>query len=152
MYAYYLGTFGRNGINGTGGPTAYTSHSTNYILSATSYSSGYVNAFWSSTSLFMTYGDGDGSKFGPTYSIDVTAHEMTHGIIASTSMLTYSGESGALNESMSDVFGVLCKQWRLGQDARRADDLTRQKTWLRMALPRAAGQGCALPIGGRAIM
>jgi Zn-dependent metalloprotease len=52
----------------------------------------------------MTYGDGDGTRMGPLTAIDVAAHEMTHGVTSATADLTYSGESGGLNESMSDIF------------------------------------------------
>ena len=65
----------------------------------------YVNAFWDGTK--MTYGDGDGVEFGPLVSLDVAGHEMSHGVTEHTANLTYSGESGGLNESTSDIFGSL---------------------------------------------
>ncbi len=55
----------------------------------------------------MTYGDGDGSTFGPLVSLDVAGHEMSHGVTENTSNLTYSGESGGLNEATSDIFGTM---------------------------------------------
>jgi Zn-dependent metalloprotease len=68
------------------------------------------NAFWNGSQ--MAYGDGDGVVFGRfTQSLDVVAHELVHGIQAFTSNLVYRGESGALNEHFSDVFGVLVRQW-----------------------------------------
>lgn len=115
VHAYYKTTFGRNGINGSGGPSAYTAHSTNYILSATSYSSKYVNAFWSSTGLYMTYGDGDGVNSGSLTTLDIAGHEMTHGVTQYEANLTYSGESGGLNEAMSDIFGSMVERSVLGE-------------------------------------
>ena len=55
----------------------------------------------------MTYGDGDGASYGPLTSLDVAGHEMSHGVTENTANLTYSGESGGLNESTSDIFGTL---------------------------------------------
>jgi len=55
----------------------------------------------------MTYGDGDGTTFNPFDSLDVAGHEMTHGITSRTAKLVYSGESGGLNESTSDIFGTM---------------------------------------------
>jgi Zn-dependent metalloprotease len=55
----------------------------------------------------MTYGDGDGTQLGPLVSLDVAGHEMSHGVTSKTAALTYSGESGGLNEATSDIFGTL---------------------------------------------
>jgi Zn-dependent metalloprotease len=55
----------------------------------------------------MTYGDGDGTSYGPLVSLDVAGHEMSHGVTENTSNLTYSGESGGLNEATSDIFGTM---------------------------------------------
>ena len=55
----------------------------------------------------MTYGDGDGTSYGPLISLDVAGHEMSHGVTENSAGLTYSGESGGLNESTSDIFGTL---------------------------------------------
>ena len=115
VYDYYKTAFGRNGINGTGGPSALTSHSTNYILSTTSYSSKYVNAFWSSTGLYMTYGDGDGVNSSSLTTLDIAGHEMTHGVTQYEANLTYSGESGGLNEAVSDIFGAMVERSVLGE-------------------------------------
>jgi Zn-dependent metalloprotease len=77
------------------------------------------NAFWDGRQ--MAYGDGDGKVFGRfTRSLDVVAHELTHGVQAFTSNLVYRGQSGALNEHFSDVFGVLVRQWRAGQAVEQA--------------------------------
>ena len=80
----------------------------------------YDNAFWDGTQ--MVFGDGDGVIFLPfTRSVDVIGHELAHGVTQYTSGLNYQGQSGALNESVSDVFGVLVKQRLLGQSADQAD-------------------------------
>jgi Zn-dependent metalloprotease len=77
------------------------------------------NAFWDGSQ--MAYGDGDGAVFRRfTRSLDVVAHELTHGVQAFTSNLLYRGQSGALNEHFSDVFGVLVRQWRAGESADKA--------------------------------
>ena len=77
------------------------------------------NAFWDGSQ--MAYGDGDGKVFrGFTRSLDVVAHELTHGLQAFTSNLVYRGQSGALNEHFADVFGVLVRQWRRKEPAETA--------------------------------
>jgi Zn-dependent metalloprotease len=80
----------------------------------------YDNAFWDGAR--MMFGDGDQRLFtGFTSAIDVIGHELTHGVTQRTLNLLYTGQSGALNESISDVFGSLVKQFRLGQTAGEAD-------------------------------
>ena len=70
----------------------------------------------------MVFGDGDGVIFNDfTLPLDVIGHELTHGVTGSEANLTYLNQSGALNESISDVFGVLVKQYSLKQTADRAD-------------------------------
>jgi zinc metalloprotease ZmpA len=92
---YYKATFNRNGIFGTGKGSFNRVH----------YGKNYVNAFWDGTK--MTYGDGDGTNYGPLVSLDVAGHEMSHGVTENTAGLTYSGESGGLNEATSDIFGTM---------------------------------------------
>jgi zinc metalloprotease ZmpA len=92
---FYSSTYGRNGIFGNGTGSYNRVH----------YGNGYVNAFWDGTK--MTYGDGDGTDFGPLTSLDVAGHEMSHGVTENTAGLDYSGESGGLNESTSDIFGTM---------------------------------------------
>ncbi|MET0449371.1 MAG: M4 family metallopeptidase [Aeromicrobium sp.] len=92
---YYKTTFGRDGIFGTGQGSYNRVH----------YGDAYVNAFWDGEK--MTYGDGDGSSYGPLTSLDVAGHEMSHGVTENTAGLTYSGESGGLNEATSDIFGTM---------------------------------------------
>ncbi len=92
---YYKFVHGRNGIFGNGTGSFNRVH----------YGNGYVNAFWDGKK--MTYGDGDGTSYGPLVSLDVAGHEMSHGVTENSANLTYSGESGGLNESTSDIFGTL---------------------------------------------
>lgn len=126
VYDYYLNTHGRRGIDGNGGPAYYTSAdgATGLISSKVHYSSRYNNAFWNGQ--FMTYGDGDGSQFSSLVTLDICGHEMTHGVTERTANLTYSNESGALNEAVSDIFGAMVERyaegessntWLIGEDA-----------------------------------
>ena len=81
----------------------------------------YDNAFWDGAG-HMFFGDGDGQMLtDTTKGIDVVGHELTHGVTQHEANLRYSGQSGALNESVSDVFGSLVKQYHLKQDAAAAD-------------------------------
>lgn len=109
-YELFLQGFGRHSIDGSGLPLDATVH----------YSEDYNNAFWDGQQ--MVFGDGDGDLFLDfTVSVDVIGHELTHGVTQYTANLTYHGQSGALNESMSDVFGSLIKQHSLEQTADEAD-------------------------------
>jgi Zn-dependent metalloprotease len=84
------------------------------------YDMDYNNAFFDGTE--MVFGSGDGQIFGSfTRSVDVIGHELTHGVTQFTAGLNYSNQSGALNESISDVFGSLVKQWVNHQTADQAD-------------------------------
>ena len=95
------------------------------LESTVHYQQAYDNAFWDGKQ--MVYGDGDGDLFNRfTLAVDVIGHELTHGITQFTSNLNYSGQPGALNESFSDVFGSLVKQWQRGQTASEADWLVGQ--------------------------
>jgi Zn-dependent metalloprotease len=94
---YYKATFGRTGIKNDGRGAASRVH----------YGSSYNNAFWSDSCFCMTFGDGDGTTFKPLVALDVAGHEMTHGVTSATANLTYSGESGGLNEATSDIFGTM---------------------------------------------
>ena len=90
------------------------------LLGTVHYGEGYQNAFWNGER--MVFGDGDGVIFGRfTASLDVIGHELTHGVTEHAAGLTYRNQSGALNESVSDVFGVLVAQYRAGQTAAEAD-------------------------------
>ena len=126
VWNYFYNTHGRNGIDGVGGPGGYTSAdgTVKLLSSRVHYGSSYNNAFWNGT--YMTYGDGDGTTFKPLVTLDICGHEMQHGITERTAGLVYSNESGALNESWSDVFGAMVERykkgesvntWKIGEDA-----------------------------------
>ena len=84
------------------------------------YGQAYDNAFWDGTQL--VFGDGDGRTFERfTKPVDVLAHEFSHAVVEHTADLTYRGQSGALNESVADVFAACLKQRVLGQDAAEGD-------------------------------
>ncbi len=114
-YDYFKTNHGRTGIDGAGGPAAITSHGYSFMSSATSYSTNYVNAYWDGE--MMVYGDGDGVYSNSLTVLDVGGHEMTHGVTQYEANLTYSGEPGHLNESMSDVFGAMVERSVLGESA-----------------------------------
>ena len=101
-HSYYLNNHNRNSFNGTGG----------IIKSYVHYSNNYVNAFWDGSR--MTYGDGDGVTYSPLVSLDICGHEITHGVTQYSANLTYSNESGALNESFSDIFGEAIENYTSG--------------------------------------
>ncbi|MFR9677019.1 M4 family peptidase, partial [Streptomyces sp. TR02-1] len=92
---YYLNVHGREGIRGDGVGASSHVH----------YGSSYVNAFWQDSCFCMTYGDGENDQ-KPLTSIDVAAHEMSHGVTSHTAGLIYSGESGGLNEATSDIMAA----------------------------------------------
>jgi Zn-dependent metalloprotease len=94
---YYQTVHHRNGIANDGKGASNRVH----------YGRNYNNAFWQDSCFCMTYGDGDGRTFNPFDSLDVAGHEMSHGVTSRTSNLTYSGESGGLNEGTSDIFGTM---------------------------------------------
>jgi len=107
---FYKQVFDRDSIDGNGMRLDGYVH----------YSIRYNNAFWDGAE--MVFGDGDGVRFTDfTMSLDVIAHELTHGVTENLAGLKYHTQSGALNESMSDVFGSLVKQWSLNQSADKAD-------------------------------
>lgn len=97
---------------------------------------GFDNAYWDGHQ--MVFGDGDGVMFGSfTKSLDVIAHELTHGVTQFTASLPYHQQSGALNESISDVFGSMVKQYTLKQTAHQADWLIGKE----LLLPDILAQG-----------
>jgi Zn-dependent metalloprotease len=96
------------------------------LISTVHYSRNYDNAFWDGEQ--MVYGDGDENlpvsqrlfnRF--TICLDVIGHELTHGVTQYEANLTYANQPGALNEAVSDIFGSLVKQYKLGQTADQAD-------------------------------
>lgn len=108
--ALFRQVYGRNAIDAAGMPMVGTVH----------YGRHYENAFWNGEQI--VFGDGDGEVFNRfTIALDIVAHELTHGVIDHEGGLAYQGQSGALNESISDVFGVLAKQHHLRHTAAQAD-------------------------------
>lgn len=90
------------------------------MLSSIHYGSNYSNAMWNGSQ--MLYGDGDGAIFTDfTNGNDVIGHELTHGVTQHSLQLNYSGDAGGLNESISDCFGSMFRQWEKGEDAIKAD-------------------------------
>ncbi|MEE6450209.1 M4 family metallopeptidase [Gottfriedia acidiceleris] len=97
---YYQLSVKRNSLDGKGGSLTSTVH----------VGSKWNNAAWNGKQ--MLYGDGDGIVLGSLAGgLDVTGHEMTHGVISNSANLTYKGESGALNESIADIFGQLAQDY-----------------------------------------
>lgn len=114
-YDFYSKVFGRNSIDNKG----------MRLDSSVHYYTNYDNAFWNGAQ--MVYGDGDSVIFQRfTKCLDVIGHELTHGITQYEAGLAYQGQSGALNESLSDVFGSMVKQWKKKQTAAQADWLIGQ--------------------------
>lgn len=110
-YRFYWEVLHRDSIDDHGMPLAGLVH----------YGKNYDNAFYDGEG-HMFFGDGDGTMFTRfTRSLDVIGHELTHGVTQVEAGLTYSGQSGALNESMSDCLGVLVSQYAKGQTAEQAD-------------------------------
>lgn len=115
-YDFYLNKFGRNSYNNNG----HTITSFVNVIYGLDY---YPNAQW--TGSYMLFG-----RLGTNYplvSVDIIAHEYTHAVTSSTSNLTYQNESGAINEGLSDVFGVCVEKnakpnnpdsdiWKIGED------------------------------------
>lgn len=125
---YYQTIHGRNGLDGSGGPTnvpAAANSSIGLISSFVHFGNHLNNAYWLGSERVMVYGDGDGFEFSPLVCLDIVGHELTHGVTQFTANLTYAKESGALNESMSDVMGTMIERfqrpatwnWRLGEEA-----------------------------------
>ncbi len=107
---FYASVFGRDSIDDRG----------MHVISTVHYGERYLNAFWDGAQ--MVYGDGDGEVFASfTSCLDITAHELTHGVTQADAGLTYDGETAALCESIADVFASLVKQRVLGQTADQAD-------------------------------
>ncbi len=103
VFDYYKQVHNRNAIDDKG-------TSMNVVVN---FKENFNNAFWNGS--LMVFGNGDGVQFSDlTGSLDVTAHEMTHGVIENTANLIYEEQPGALNESFADVFGVLFEFWVKG--------------------------------------
>ncbi|CAG8865744.1 Protease PrtS [Pseudomonas fluorescens] len=109
-FDFFAQVFDRNSIDDAGMRLDATVH----------FGEDYNNAFWNSAQ--MVFGDGDGELFNRfTIALEVIGHELSHGVIEDEAQLVYFNQSGALNESVADVFGALIKQFALGQTADQAD-------------------------------
>lgn len=107
---FYQTIFGRNSIDNAGMG----------LISSIHFSVKYNNAYWNGSQ--MTYGDGDGNIFIDfTKGNDVIGHELTHGVTQYSLGLNYSNQPGGVNESISDVFGSMFRQWQDKQDVNHAD-------------------------------
>jgi Zn-dependent metalloprotease len=107
---FYKTVFGRNSLDNAGMT----------LISSIHFSVNYNNAGWTGSQ--MKYGDGDGNIFIDfTKSNDVIGHELTHGVTQFTADFAYSNQAGGLNESMSDVFGSMFRQWQANQTVSAAD-------------------------------
>ena len=110
VYDFFQKVFARNSVDDRG----------LRLDSSVHYGRRFDNAFWNGAQ--MVYGDGDGVIFQRfTRCLDVIGHELTHGVTQYEAALNYQDQPGALNESMSDVFGILVKQWKLKQTAAKTD-------------------------------
>ncbi|TFF25669.1 M4 family peptidase [Jiella endophytica] len=109
VFDLYSAEFSRNSLDGNGLTLTATVH----------HRRNYNNAFWDGRQ--MAYGDGDGRIFQTFTELSVIGHEMTHGVVQFSGGLDYQGQSGALNESIADVFGSLVLQRKHGQDVGDAD-------------------------------
>ncbi len=126
-YEFYRSVFGRVSVDGKGLRLDSTVHYREDPEEP------FDNAMWDGEE--MLYGDGDGLIFGSfTKSLEVIGHELTHGVTQYTANLAYHDQPGALNESMSDVFGTMVKQWKLNQKVDQADWLIGSDLFLQKGL------------------
>lgn len=126
---FYSSLFHHDSIDGRGGD----------VISSVHHGKHSINAFWRINQI--AYGDGDGRLFNDfTLSPDVICHELTHGITQFTAEFNYSAQAGGLNESMSDVFGSMFRQWRQHQDVVQADWLIGSE--IMGPIPRKQGITC----------
>lgn len=109
VFSLFAEEYGRNSLDGRGLP----------LIATVRHRRNYNNAFWNGTQ--MAYGTGDGEVFRTFLELSVIGHEMAHGVIQHSGGLIYENQSGALNESIADVFGSLAVQRSLGQQVHEAD-------------------------------
>lgn len=133
VHDFFAQVLGRDSIDGRG----------MQMKSVVHYGKAYNNAYWDGEK--MTYGDGDGKMFKPlSLALDVVGHEMTHGVTEHTAGLQYRNQSGALNESWSDVFGELIEQWAENRAGFGSPDAAKAADWLigeDVFTPGTAGDG-----------
>ena len=132
-YDYWSAVHNRNSFNNSGAA----------INSYVHYSSRYDNAFWDGSR--MTYGDGSGTNFDILTALDVAAHEIGHAVCTYTANLTYQGQSGAMNEGFSDIWGACVEYyaapnkspWLIGEDIERRSGHAALRS---MSNPKSEGQ------------
>jgi Zn-dependent metalloprotease len=109
VWNFYFDEFKRNSVDDKGLP----------LINSVHFGTNFGNAFWEGTQ--MVYGDGDQVFKSFTTDIDITGHELTHGVVQYEASFEYVAQSGAINESMADVFGIMVRQFALGEDAGTSD-------------------------------
>ena len=132
-YDYWSAVHNRNSFNNSGAA----------INSYVHYSSRYDNAFWDGSR--MTYGDGSDTNFDILTALDVAAHEIGHAVCTYTANLTYQGQSGAMNEGFSDIWGACVEYyaapnkspWLIGEDIERRSGHAALRS---MSNPKSEGQ------------
>ncbi len=132
-YDYWTTKHNRNSYDGNGAA----------IKSYVHYDVAYDNAYWNGS--VMTYGDGSDTYFDALTSLDVAAHEIGHAVMSNTANLTYSYESGALNEAFSDIWGAAVEYfadptkqtWLIGEDIERRSTSQALRS---MSDPKSEGQ------------
>lgn len=119
VYNFYKDIFNRNSLDDQGMTLKSTVH----------FSENFDNAFWNGER--MVFGDGDGVVFSNfTSDVSIIGHEFTHGVTQFTAKLSYHDQQGALNESLSDVFGSMIKQYTSNQDVDQADWIVGDKLFM----------------------
>jgi bacillolysin len=113
IYDYYKDTFDRDSYDNMGATIVSTVH----------YGQNYNNAQWGDEVRQLIFGDGDGFRFKPlAFALDIVAHEFTHAVSSNTAHFAYREESGALDESFADIFGILISNgdpitnWEIGEE------------------------------------
>lgn len=123
---FYKESYDRNSIDGKGMK----------MISTVNFGNDFSNAFWDGVQ--MTYGrPGDASPFRSFVLLDIACHEATHGVTQKDSNLEYYGQAGALNESLSDIFGALVVQYSKNQTADKASWLSGEGIWKKSIKGRA---------------
>jgi Zn-dependent metalloprotease len=116
---FYWQLFGRNSIDNKG----------LLIKQYVHYDKGMDNAYWDGRR--MVYGDGDGVVFSSfTSDIDIIGHELTHGVTENEANLDYENQPGAMNESFSDIFGIMIKQRFNNQDVKKSNWLIGERVMI----------------------
>ncbi|MBN2349040.1 MAG: M4 family metallopeptidase [Bacteroidales bacterium] len=121
-YDYYYNNFGRNSFDDNG----------KEIKSYVHYHYQFVNAYWNESDKYLVFGDGRPPDYNPLTCLDIVSHEFTHGITNYTANLVYENEPGALNESFSDIFGIVIEKYAKGStDWLIGAEFTHDNTYIR---------------------